>query len=69
MEIDIIIKRDNRAKLGLTPEPSNSVPTNREKNNSHIELKGLGSAFSSGYTVTHNMEDSSITILNELPSE
>lgn len=69
MEIDIVIKRDNRAKLGLTPEPSNGVPTNREKDDGHVELKSLGGAFGGGDAVAHDMEDGSMAVLNELPGE
>lgn len=69
MEVDIVVKRDNSAKLGLTPKPSNSIPTNREKDDGHVELEGLGGALGRGDTVAHDMEDGSIAVLDELPGE
>lgn len=69
MEVNIVIKRDNSAKLGRTPEPSNGIPTNREKNNGHIELEGLSGALGGGDTVAHDMEDGPTAVLDELPGE
>lgn len=69
MEVDIVIKRDNSAKPGLTPEPSDGIPTNREKNNGHIELERLGGAFGRGDAVAHDMKDGAVAVLDEFPGE
>lgn len=45
VKVDVVVKRYKEAQLG-GPEPSDGVPANRQEDESHVELEGLGCAFS-----------------------
>ena len=67
MKVKIIIKGNNNTKLGIVPEPSDCVSTNRQQNDGHIQLESLSSALRSANAVAHDMKRCSIPVLNKFP--
>jgi hypothetical protein len=69
MKVYVVIEGNNSSDLCLGPNPSYCVSANRKKNQGHIEFESLCSTFCSCHTITHNVEYSSITVLDKLPNE
>ena len=67
MKVNIVIEGNNNTKLGLVPEPSDRISTNRQQNDRHIELESLSSALRSANAVSHDMKHCSISVLNKFP--
>ena len=68
MKVDIIVKRHKVANPSV-PQPSDYVPTNRQQNESHVELQRLCGAFGGEEAITHDVEGLFVLVLYELPSE
>lgn len=69
MKVDVVIKGDHHSKLGPAPEPSDGVSADRQQDQGHVELKSLGATLSCSDTIAHDMEHSTVLVLDELPSE
>lgn len=68
VKIDVVIERYVVAYFGF-PQPSNSISTNWQKNESHVELQGLSRTLCRGQTVSHNFEGVFMSILKKFPCE
>lgn len=68
MKVDVVVERDEEAGSGGA-QPSKSVAADGEQDEGHVELESLGSALSSGETITHNLEGRLVPILEEFPGE
>jgi hypothetical protein len=69
VKVDVIIKWNHHSKLGSAPKPSDGVSTYRQQDQGHIKLERLGATLSRGNTIAHDMKNSAMLVLDELPSE
>lgn len=67
MEVNVVIKWNDRVKARVLAEPSDCISTNRKENEGHVEFQGLSCTFSRGKTITHHFKPRPTPVLNKFP--